>query len=254
MPPTILYGLKALLFYMVTAGVDDFQEVLLPHGSLKVIIGIVGMSCWIMSLLGGVLSFRNRSDSGIFFTMICCIPITLFIISKTMVSIFCSKYISIFVPQMALLIAVGYAYSSDVLSKLKLNVLYKLLMVSFILIVIINCYSGYFLYNTNTKHNWRDTTRYVGENMQQNDTIVLLNYAQQPFGYYIMRSYTDMRSISFEELKTLSHLPERFWFVYSDIDKKLFEAEINQYLNDRSQEITRKKFNGTNVIFYRTHF
>jgi hypothetical protein len=89
--------------------------------------------------------------------------------------------------------------------------------------------------------------------MQQNDTIVLLNYAQQPFGYY-MRFYPDMRSISFEELKTLSHIPERFWFVYSDIDKKLFEAEIHQYLNDRSQEIFRKKFNGTNVVFYRTYF
>ena len=259
-PSTNLWdGLKVLVFYMVDAGIDDFQAALLPaallplvsYTTVEVLIGIAGLACWIMCSLGTIFSFRNRSDSGVLLTMICSIPVTMLIISQSIMRIFCSKQISGFVPEIALLIAVGYADSSDVCSKFKIKFLYRMLIMSFILVVIINGYNFYLLYHNNTKETWRDTARYVEKNLQQNDTIVLLREANGPFRYY-MRGYPGIKGVkNIKELKALLKTHARCWLVYSDSNKSEFETEINQYLKDRAYDIIKRRFIGTTVIFYR---
>jgi uncharacterized membrane protein len=252
---TIWSGLKVLLFFMVDAGVDDFQAALLPlvsSAAVKVMIGVAGLACWIMYFLGGILSFRTRSATGIFLTVICCIPVTLFILSKSIMPIFCSKQISGFVPEVALLIAVGFVYASGVCARLKLNFLYRMLIATLILVISINIYNFYVLYHYTTKENWRDTARYVEKNLHKNDTIILLPNAQGPFQYY-MRENPGIKSVNdIQGIQALSQTHAECWLIYSDMDKRTFETEINKYLNNKAHDITRRKFNGTSVVFYKT--
>jgi hypothetical protein len=240
---------------MVDAGVDDFQAALLPfvfYAPAKVLIGIAGLVCWVFCAVSGVLSCRNRSDPGVLLTMICCMPAALFIISKTVVPVFCSKQIAGFVPELALLAAAGFAYASDTCARLKMKVLHGMVIASFMLVLVINSYNFYVVYHVATKENWRDTARYVEKKLQPQDTIILLLNAQGPFQYYLSGPARIRAVKNIGELKALGRPAERCCLVYTNWEKKEFEAEINQYLHDNACSITRSAFNGTNVVFYRT--
>lgn len=251
---SIWSGLKVLLFYMVDAGVDDYQAALLPFVPCvpaKVLIGIGGLACWILSAFCVVPSLRKRSDTGIIVTLICCIPVTMFILSLTILRMFCSKQISSFVPEVALLIAAGFVCLYEACLKMEMHSLRRMLITVFLLVVAVNGYNFYLLYHIDTKENWRDPARYVEQCLQKNDTIVLFKNAQGPFQYYFRPPPGVIKGVNdFKEIKALNKSAERFWLIYGDCDKKALEAEFNQYVNDKAHEIIKTQFNKTNVIFY----
>ena len=124
-------------------------------------------------------------------------------------------------------------------------------VVLFVFIVVMNSSNVYALYNVDTKENWRGVAKYINENIQSGD-IILLNapYMIQPFNYYY-NGYAEAKGVNtIEELKVITPEYERIWLILSHQKFTDPKGDIQYYLNATAHEITGKKFTGINVSCY----
>jgi len=247
--PTLREGAGAFIS-IIGAGRGELFS-LLPSTIVYAIVGLIGLMTLIVLVIGFIISLRKMTEFSSLIAMTCFIPVIMFFISIIVIPIFNTRQISGFVPEIALMIATGLICGPSLLSKIKFPFSSnKFFVFLFVVIVAMNSSNVYAVYNVDTKEDWRSVAKYIEENIQSGD-IILLNapYVIMPFNYY--NGDAEAKGIStVEELKVIIPEYERIWLILSHNSSTDPTGEIPKYLDRTTHEITRTKFTGINVICY----
>ena len=225
---------------------------LLPSMISYAFVRLTVVMILIILIVGIIISLRKKTEFSSLIAIICFIPVIMFFISITVIPIYNTRLISSFVPEIALMIATGLIYAPSLLSKIKFPFSSnKFFVLLFIFIVVMNVSNVYMVYTVDTKDDFRNVAKYVEENIQSGE-IILLNasYAIMPFNYYYNGDVEAKGISSVEELKVIIPEYEGIWLILYQTWFADPTGEIPEYLNRTTHEITRKEFTGITVIHY----
>ena len=226
---------------------------LLPSTISYAFVRLTVLMTLIILVVGIIISLRKKTEFSSLIAMTCFIPVIMFFISITVSPIYNSRQISGFVPEIALMIATGLICAPPLLSKIRFPFsLNKIFVLLFIFMVVMNLSNVYTVYNVDTKDDFRSVAKYIEQNIQSGD-IILLNasYAIKPFNYYYNGDVKAKGVSSVEELKVIIPEYERIWLIRYQTWFTDPTGEIPGYLErTTTHEITRKEFTGITVIRY----
>jgi uncharacterized membrane protein len=250
-PPTLEQAFSLLIedIGIRSRDVNTLFGPVIPNLLFSLIIGIV-----LIILAAGIIqSLQNMTEFSSLVAMICIIPIIMIFISIYIVPIYNGRQISSFVPEIALMIAVGYTRMQYLTSKLgsyllKIDI-YKFNIFALILLIfiVINSNSMYVLYTTDSKEDWRGLAKNVAGSVQKNDVILInARYCIDPFNYYF-------KNYGFEEVYGVQNIDQvklrvpgykRVWLIllYNTITEKNLTDLLNK--SEKHYEIKRKSYTG----------
>jgi uncharacterized membrane protein len=249
-PPTLEHAFDVLIedIGIRSRDVNALFGPVIPNLFFSLIIGMVV----IIFAAGIIQSLQKMTAFSSLIAMISTIPIIMFLISIYIIPIYNLRQISPYVPEIALMIAVGYTrmqYLSSKLGSYRLEIdIYKFIVALILLIFIaLNSISMYVQYTNDAKEDWRGVAKFVGRNVQEKDVILInARYCIDPFNYYF-------KKYGFEEVygvssigQTKSRIPgyKRIWLIllYNTFTEKNFADLLNQ--SDKHYEIMRKSYIG----------
>jgi hypothetical protein len=245
--PTFGKGMKAFLIIVGAATGKLFSFYSSPL--VYAIMGLIGLICFIILIVGVAASLKKKTEFNFLLMLICFTPVAMFIISIIMVPIFSTKQISVFVPEIVLMIAIGLNNIPYLFPKIKCLTSKKIFVSLFMPIVLMNIFNIYSIYGFNTKQNWRDTAKHIEENIQREDIILLTAPSSRfPFIYYYKGGIEAKEIKNTEELEEMIAEYQRIWIIRSYTGDP--KREISEYLNIKSHKVTEKKFTRIDITCY----
>lgn len=203
----------------------------------KLLIDIIILIVFAVLVIGIMRSLLEMTKFSSLIAMICIIPSMMFLISLYVTPIYSTRQISPFVPEIALILAIGLVriryVPFDFLypPKFYINNLYLVLL---IMLILCNSVSVYLMYTNENKENWRDLAEYVGEHVHEED-IILINTmgCVRPFSYYFSTNVSSPAIygvLNTDDAKSKLQEHQRIWLILSHA--RITEDEFSEFVAD----------------------
>jgi hypothetical protein len=150
-PPSISETIRTFI-YSFSGTIDVFTDDVggmysfLPYLQSDSLVKLIGFICLTVAGMGIVISLRETTEFRFFIALICLVPIIMAIISRLIIPVFNYRQLSGFVPEGALMLAVGLNYFSSLFTQTRNSVLNMILILFVTVIILLNSFNITLMY------------------------------------------------------------------------------------------------------------
>ncbi len=211
--------------------------------------------------IGFIISAREKTKFSSLLAAICLIPVALLIISLLSVHIFYSRQISFIVPEICLILAIGFTRFSSLLPKFNPQILNRVAVAVILIGIIFMSSNMYWNYVTDVNENWRGASEYIkGNEGTESCVIIDADYMEMPFKFYFrderVKSYLigeSDESNAASLVATLSSVDPASYktiFVILSHNYRYEEKDFTQWLNDAkvNYELSREDLQRIKIL------
>jgi hypothetical protein len=241
MPKPDLFLLRDCYFGMMggfapdVRGISDFWGLLL----IPTFFTVVGM----------VTAFRKPSGARAFFSAFALFPLAVFVISLTVTPVLLLRQVSIFIPELMMVMAFGILFVSSKISSKRLVSGRFFAVIAICILVGINLVSVYQSYVIDTKEDWRSVALDTANVSEEIPIIIPVWYVRIPFEYYYKGSAEIVTAASLPEIDNITAGKPEFLFILplSYVD----ENSIIPYLKGHFHLVDEKSYLKIDVYHFR---
>jgi hypothetical protein len=190
---------------------------------------------------GVVTGLRKPFSARAFFSAFVLFPLAVFIISLTVTPILLLRQVSIFIPELMMVMAFGILFVGSKISLRRRMSGRFFAVVAVCILVGINLVSVYQSYVIDTKEDWRSVALDAANVSEDIPIIIPVWYVRMPFEYYYKGSAAIVTAASLPEIDKITSGKSEFLFVlplsYVNEDKIIPDLKERFHLVDEKSYI-----------------
>jgi uncharacterized membrane protein len=237
-PPSLSEAVSVALNLLGVGFAGPNAAVNVTGGSLQSILyAMLGIWGGVFFVIGLVVSLREKTSFRALLAMLCFMPLVMILISLTIVPIFNLRQASVYLPEMELVLAVGFlAAARGIRARLAWLPSRAAWLPLMLPLLLASCGGVYRVYSLDTKENWREVARDMEQMPADRPIYICHFFMTTPFNYYY-RGSAEVTGLKLDDAPLLGDTAsvEELTLIVSHIDPARVLEEIEQDFRVREE-------------------